>query len=227
MHAHDAKSARQPARGGEAPRSGGGADAHQRRGGGAARRASDRSGASGSTVATGLRRSRGAVPDRPSRSRSGMGSSQRRWASVILPDVNVLVYAFRREAADHNRYASWLVETLTTGELGLAESALLGLVRIVTSPKIMADPAPTPVALQFVETLLDAPRARLVTPTAATWSRFRAIASNDVQVRGPLVPDAWLAALALSHGCRLATADRGFACFPGLNWFVPVEPSPG
>jgi predicted nucleic acid-binding protein len=44
-------------------------------------------------------------------------------------------------------------------------------------------------------------------------------------VRGPLVPDAWLAALALSHGCRLATADRGFARFDGLDWFVPVDPS--
>ncbi len=146
---------------------------------------------------------------------------------MILPDVNVLVYAFRREAAEHERYASWLAETVRTSELGLAESVLLGTVRVVTSPRIMADPAPTPVALQFVETLLDAPRARLLSPTKATWGRFRTIASSDAHVRGPLVPDAWIAALALSHGCRLATADRGFARFAGLNWFVPVEPSPG
>lgn len=145
---------------------------------------------------------------------------------MILPDVNVLVYAFRREAVDHDRYASWLSATLVRSELALVESVLLGMIRIVTSPKIMVDPAPTSVALRFVDVLLTAPRARQLAPTAATWERLRAIAARDELVRGPLVPDAWLAALALSHGCRLATADRGFARFEGLDWFVPVEHSP-
>lgn len=67
-------------------------------------------------------------------------------------------------------------------------------------------------------------RARQLAPTAATWERLEAIATRDNPIRGPLVPDAWLAALALSHGCRLATADRGFARFEDLDWFVPVEP---
>lgn len=143
---------------------------------------------------------------------------------MILPDVNVLVYAFRREAVDHDRYASWLSTTLVRSELALVETVLLGMIRIVTSARIMADPAPTPIALQFVSALLDAPRARQLTPTRATWERLRTIATRDEHVRGPLIPDAWLAALALSHGCRLATADRGFARFDGLDWFVPVEP---
>lgn len=146
---------------------------------------------------------------------------------MILPDVNVLVYAFRREAIDHDGYASWLSQTLARAELALVDTVLLGLVRIVTSPRIMADQAPTPVALRFVDALRQAPRARQLTPTAATWERFRSIAAGDEQVRGSLVPDAWLAALALSHGCRVATADRGFARFDGLDWFVPVAPSTG
>ena len=143
---------------------------------------------------------------------------------MILPDVNVLVYAFRREAVDHDRYASWLSSAAAHSELALVETVLLGMIRAVTSPKIMADPAPTPLAMRFVDALLAAPRARQLAPTAATWERFRSIAARDEQVRGPLVPDAWLAALALAHGCRLATADRGFARFEGLDWFVPVEP---
>lgn len=146
---------------------------------------------------------------------------------MILPDVNVLVYAFRREAVDHDRYASWLSATLVGSELALVETVLLGMLRIVTSPRIMVDPAPTSVALRFVDVLLAAPRARQLAPTASTWERFRGIAARDELVRGPLVPDAWLAALALSHGCRLATADRGFARFEGLDWFVPVEPVTG
>lgn len=143
---------------------------------------------------------------------------------MILPDVNVLVYAFRREAVNHHHYAAWLSETVAGSELALSETVLTGVVRIVTSPRIMADPAPTPVALRFVEALRAAPRARPLVPTAATWQHLRAIAERDPQVRGPLVPDAWLASLALSHGCRLATADRGFARFDGLDWFVPVPP---
>ena len=142
---------------------------------------------------------------------------------MILPDVNVLVYAFRREAVDHEAYAGWLSAALVRSELALAETVLLGMIRIVTSPRIMADPAPTPVALQFVDALRGAARARPLAPTAATWERFADITARDARVRGPLVPDAWLAALALSHGCRLATADRGFARYQGLDWFVPVE----
>jgi toxin-antitoxin system PIN domain toxin len=145
---------------------------------------------------------------------------------VILPDVNVLVYAFRREAVDHDRYAAWLSATLAEAEVALVDAVLVGFLRIVTSPRIMADPAPTPVALRLVEALRAAPRARQLTPTAATWDRFGGIVASDDRVRGPLVPDAWLAALALSHGCRLATADRGFARFEGLDWFVPVGSAP-
>jgi toxin-antitoxin system PIN domain toxin len=144
---------------------------------------------------------------------------------LILPDVNVLVYAFRREAKEHERYAAWLADTLAHSEVALAETVLLGLVRVVTSPRIMADPAPTPLALEFVDALRSAPKARPLAPTPATWARMGEIATADDRVRGPLVPDAWLAALALSHGCRLATADRGFARFDGLDWFVPVDPS--
>jgi uncharacterized protein len=141
---------------------------------------------------------------------------------VILPDVSVLVYAFRNEARQHREYAAWLRRTAAREELAIAEAAALGFVRIVTSPRIMQEPAPTGVALAFVEALRRAPRARAVVPMSPTWSRFRSLVENDQQIRGPLVPDAWLAALAISHGCRLATADRGFARYEGLDWFVPV-----
>ncbi len=59
--------------------------------------------------------------------------------------------------------------------------------------------------------------------TETVWTTFAALANADSQVRSNLIPDAWLAALALAHGCRLATADRGFARFDGLEWFDPVR----
>jgi toxin-antitoxin system PIN domain toxin len=142
---------------------------------------------------------------------------------VILPDVNVLVYGYRRESPHHERYAAWLTDLVGgADDLGLVDQVFVGFVRIVTNPRIVADPAPTGDALAFVDAVRGARRGRWLPPTDAAWERFAGLSAGDPMLRGNLVPDAWLAALALTHGCRLATADRGFARFPGLDWFAPV-----
>lgn len=143
---------------------------------------------------------------------------------IVLPDVNVLVYAFRRESTQHEQYATWLAELLGgADELALTEGTLTGFLRIVTNPRVYADPAPSSEALRFLQVLRSARRHRWVTVTDAVWSTFSAITGGDKQVRGNLVPDAFLAALALGHGCHLATADRGFARFGRLQWFDPAQ----
>lgn len=143
---------------------------------------------------------------------------------MILPDVNVFVYAFRREAEDHDRYSAWLGDTVTGAEdLALVEGVLTGFVRVVTNPRVFADPTPTPIALSFVEQLRASPPARALAATAAAWERLRDLAEGDRHLRGNLVPDAWLAALAVTSGARVATADAGFGRFPGLDWFDPVH----
>ena len=142
---------------------------------------------------------------------------------MIQPDVNVLVFAYRREAEHHERYAAWLAGLVGgRDELALVESVLTGFLRIVTNPRIFVDPAPTRDALLFVDALRGARRARQLAATTATWQRFAEIVGADRHVRGNLVPDAWLAAIARSHGARLATNDRGFARFDGLDWFDPL-----
>jgi uncharacterized protein len=142
---------------------------------------------------------------------------------VIVPDVNVLVYAHRRDAADHERYAEWLAGVVAgDDELGLVEAALTGFLRIVTHPRVFAEPATSTEALAFVTALREGRQVRTLAATGATWQHFTDIAAADRQVRGNLVPDAWLAAMARSHGGRLATADRGFARFAGLRWFDPA-----
>lgn len=144
---------------------------------------------------------------------------------IVLPDVNVLVYAFRRESSHHERYAAWLADLLGgSGEVGVTEGTLTGFLRIVTNPRIYADPAPTTYALAFVDVVRRARRQTWVGVTDAVWTTFSALVDSDPQVRGNLLPDAWLAALALAHGCRIATADRGFARFDGLDWFDPARP---
>lgn len=143
---------------------------------------------------------------------------------MIVPDVNVLVYAFRRESPLHERYANWLADLVGgTDDLGLTEGTLAGFLRIVTNPRIYADPAPSADALGFIGLLCAARRRRWVAVTDAVWTTFATLLASDPQARGNLVPDAWLAALALAHGCRVATTDRGFARFDGLEWFDPAR----
>lgn len=142
---------------------------------------------------------------------------------MIVLDVNVLVYAYRSDARRHEAYRQWLDEACAgTQDLGLADMALVGFLRVVTNPRIFADPDETVEALAFVTALREQPRARNAIGSASAWIRFSEIVANDPAVRGKLVPDAWLAALTLAHGGRLATADRGFGRFPGLDFFDPL-----
>lgn len=141
---------------------------------------------------------------------------------MILVDVNVLVFAFRREVPHHEAYAGWLADLVGgSDEIALHEATLVGFVRIVTNARIFDRPAPAELALEFADQLVQAPRRRWLSASEVTWSRFSGMLRDDPAVTGNLVPDALLAALAMAHGCRLATADRGFARFPQLSWFDP------
>jgi toxin-antitoxin system PIN domain toxin len=143
---------------------------------------------------------------------------------VILPDVNVLVYAFRREAEEYEQYARWLADVLAgSDELALHDTVLAGFARIVTNPRVVADPAPMPEAMSFLGRVRAAKRARWLPSASQTWDKLAGLVHDDRGIRGDLVPDAHLAALALAHGCTLATADRGFARFSGLTYFDPVR----
>lgn len=141
---------------------------------------------------------------------------------MILPDVNVLVYAYRADLDQHETYRPWLSETLDGPEpLGLPDVVLTGFMRVVTNRRIFANPSPIQAALTFVERVRAAPVARSVPATDATWREFAKFAQFDSRIVANLVPDAWIAALAVSVGARLATADAGFARFEGLKWFNP------
>lgn len=107
--------------------------------------------------------------------------------------------------------------------MGLTEGTLTGFLRIVTNARVYADPAPTSEALAFVDAVRLGRRRRWIGVTGAVWTTFAALVDSDPQLRGNLVPDAWLAALALAHGGRIATADRGFGRFAGLDWFDPAR----
>lgn len=145
---------------------------------------------------------------------------------MIVPDVNVLVYAFRTEAGHHQVYRDWLADLVGgADELGLCSESLVGFLRVVTNRRVMRPPAPTGTAMGFLGRLVEGRRSTWLTGTGPTWAALSRLTGADPGISGNLVPDAQLAAICLGNGAHLATADRGFARFPGLRWFDPAEGS--
>jgi uncharacterized protein len=137
-----------------------------------------------------------------------------------LPDVNVLIYAHREDAPEHERYEMWLAALARGNEpFAVAEVVLAGFLRIVTNGKIFDPPTPMVTAIAFCQRLVQLPNAILIAPSRRHWDLFVDLCGN---VRGPLVSDAYLAALAVEHGCELMTTDSDFARFKGLRWRHPL-----
>jgi len=144
---------------------------------------------------------------------------------MILPDVNVLVYAHRADTPRHREYRSWLLE-LTNGNeaFGLSDQVLSGFLRVVTHPRVFADPSPLEYAVRFAEQLRGAANRVEIAPGARHREIFLSLC-RDAGARGNLVPDAWLAALAIESGSEWITTDRDYARFPGLRWRHPLARS--
>jgi toxin-antitoxin system PIN domain toxin len=141
---------------------------------------------------------------------------------LILLDVNVLVYAHREDAADHDRYRRWLEEALGSDRsYGMSDLVLSGFVRVVTHPRVFADPSPPAAALDFVHQVRERPNRVPVLPGPRHWEIFTRLL-GEAGARGNLVPDAWLAALAIESGSEWITTDRDYARFPGLRWRHPL-----
>ena len=137
-----------------------------------------------------------------------------------LPDVNVLIYAHREDAPEHERYAGWLQALTTSDEpFALSDVILSGVLCIVTNQRIFDPATPMDTALAFCQRLVDWPRASLIMPGRRHWDLFTGLCRD---IRGPLVTDAYIAALAIEHGCELVTTDSDFARFPGLRWRHPL-----
>lgn len=142
---------------------------------------------------------------------------------MILVDVNILVFAHREEMPSHDRYREWVDRLSAAPEaFGMSDLVLSSFVRIVTNPKAFRDPTPPVRALAFADALRSRPNCVRIAPGPRHWQIFADLCRGP-NVRGPLVPDAWLAALAIESGSELVTDDGDFASFPGLRWRRPFD----
>ena len=142
---------------------------------------------------------------------------------MILPDVNVLVYAHREECERHAEYRRWL-EDLWAGPaaFGMSELVLSSCLRIITHPRVFTIPTPLEIALRYVNQIRERSNCILISPGPRHWAIFADLC-RTAQVHGNLVADAYLAALAIESGAEWVTTDRDFARFPALRWRHPLD----
>lgn len=141
---------------------------------------------------------------------------------MVLPDVNVLVYAHRQDSDHHARCLDWLQQTIDgDATYGVSNLVLSGFLRVVTHPKIFKAPSTLADSMAFVEQVRTQPHAVSVEPGERHWSIFQRLCA-EANVKGNLVPDAYLAALAIENSCDWVTTDRDFSRFKGLRWSSPL-----
>lgn len=144
---------------------------------------------------------------------------------MILPDVNVLASGYREDAPAYAWCRPWLMGALAGAEpVALADPVLTGFLRVVTHHRIFTPATPIEAALELVDALTVHPNAVRVAAGPRTWRIFTRLC-READATGNLVPDAYLAALAIDSGAELVSSDRDFARFRGLRWRHPRDAS--
>ena len=143
---------------------------------------------------------------------------------MILPDVNVLINAFREDAPQYSICRSWLDGIVLGNErFGLSPLALAAVVRVTTNRRTYVNPSSFDEVFGFCEDLLGQPHCQTIEPGERHWDIFKRLCI-ETNTRGPTVTDAWYAALAVEWGCEWITLDRDYARFPGLRWRLLTAP---
>ena len=134
---------------------------------------------------------------------------------MIVADVNALVYAFRPETPLHQLARGTMTESRDQGNLIVLPDVAASFIRIVTDKRLSATPDEPQAAFEFIDVL--SARGHLLREARVTRWQFLQSLSERGEIRGPLVPDALLAATCLDFGASVLTADRDFLRFPGVR----------
>ena len=141
---------------------------------------------------------------------------------MIIPDINLLLYAYDSSSPFHKKAAAWWQASLSgTGPVGLAAVVIFGFVRIGTNPRVFQNPMTAAAAAGHVRSWLIQPVVQVLeAPPDHADHVLRLLVT--LGAAGNLVADAQIAALALDHGATVHTADADFMRFRGLRWFNPI-----
>lgn len=141
---------------------------------------------------------------------------------MIIPDVNLLVYAYDSGSRRHDAAREWWEALMNgTGSVGIPWAVILGFIRITTHSRVLENPLEVNGACSRVRAWLARPNAIVIHPGA----RHADILFKLIEAAGTggnLTTDAHLAALALEHQAEVHSTDADMARFPGLRWVNPL-----
>ncbi len=144
---------------------------------------------------------------------------------MILPDLNLLLYAYNPHVAQHEAASSWWEKALNDEELiGLPHEISFGFVRISTNARLGDAAVSLAEAEAVVASWLELPQARVLLPDENHFTRTMDLmkASNAT---GAILSDAVLASYAIANRAVLCSNDADFSRFPGLSWENPLTKS--
>jgi toxin-antitoxin system PIN domain toxin len=141
---------------------------------------------------------------------------------VILLDANLLIYAVNADSPHHVLARRWLEEKLSGNTpIGLPWIVVLAFVRITTRAGIMRNTLSLEQAIAFIDDWLSQPYVSMVAPGNEHWPVLRNMLVAG-GAAGNLTSDAHLAALAIEHGCAIASTDNDFRRFSGISLINPL-----
>jgi uncharacterized protein len=141
---------------------------------------------------------------------------------VILPDANLLLYAYDASSPFHRTAAKWLTESLRGPEsVGFCAPALFAFVRISTSIRAFTNPLTIEEAATHVADWLDQPNAHFVEMQLLDVDHALALL-RSAGTGGSLTTDAQIAAIALRLRAVVHTSDTDYARFKDLRWHNPL-----
>lgn len=142
---------------------------------------------------------------------------------MILPDLNLLVYAHNSAARAHADAHRWWSELLNQSQpVGLPWAVVFGFIRLTTHPGVLARPLPAATALAIVEGWFERDCVQTLDPGPRHLTIVGSIVA-EVGVAGRLTTDIHLAALAMESQCELHSNDSDFQRISGLRWRNPLS----
>lgn len=142
---------------------------------------------------------------------------------MILPDVNMLIYAHNADDARYELANAWF-QDLMTGETRacFCWETVNGFIRVSTNPRALPRPIPLYQAFSVVNDWLESANSLFLNPTSDHMVRLQQVAKK-ANARGPLFSDAILVTYAISHKATIASTDRDFRLFDGFRLFDPLS----
>ena len=141
---------------------------------------------------------------------------------MIIPDINLLIYAYNEGAPDHPAARRWWEDAVNgTERIGVPWVVSTGFLRLMTHPRVLASPVPVSAAIEYVR---DWFRHGHVTPLNPSADHLDHLQRNLVAAGAgaTLVTDAHIAALAMEYQAEVHSNDGDFSRFPGLRWRNPL-----